>query len=72
MSGLPEPTPPAGWGYSYLDHSTGYYGAIFVLAALMKRRRTGRGCYIDLVADRNRSHAFRHRRPRSAGYRKTH
>jgi len=45
---LPEPRPPAGWGYSYLDHSTGYYGAIFVLAALMKRRRTGRGCYIDL------------------------
>jgi crotonobetainyl-CoA:carnitine CoA-transferase CaiB-like acyl-CoA transferase len=48
MSGLPEPMPPAGWGYSYLDHSTGYYGAIFVLAALMNRRRTGQGCYIDL------------------------
>jgi crotonobetainyl-CoA:carnitine CoA-transferase CaiB-like acyl-CoA transferase len=48
MSGLPPPMPPAGWGYSYLDHSTGYYGAIMVLAALMKRRRTGRGCYIDL------------------------
>jgi crotonobetainyl-CoA:carnitine CoA-transferase CaiB-like acyl-CoA transferase len=48
MSGLPEPMPPAGWGYSYLDHSTGYYGAVLVLAALMKRRRTGRGCYIDL------------------------
>ena len=48
MSGLPDPAPPAGWGYSYLDHSTGYYGAIFVLAALMKCRRTGQGCYIDL------------------------
>jgi crotonobetainyl-CoA:carnitine CoA-transferase CaiB-like acyl-CoA transferase len=48
MSGLPEPMPPAGWGYSYLDHSTGYYGAIFVLAALVRRRRTGQGCYIDL------------------------
>jgi crotonobetainyl-CoA:carnitine CoA-transferase CaiB-like acyl-CoA transferase len=48
MSGLSEPMPPAGWGYSYLDHSTGYYGAMFVLAAMMKRRRTGRGCYIDL------------------------
>jgi crotonobetainyl-CoA:carnitine CoA-transferase CaiB-like acyl-CoA transferase len=48
MSGLPEPMPPAGWGYSYLDHSTGYYGAIMVLAAILKRRRTGRGCYIDL------------------------
>src|SRR5262249_39919217 len=48
MSGLPDPMPPAGWGYSYLDHSTGYYGAIHVLAALLQRRRTGRGCYIDL------------------------
>jgi crotonobetainyl-CoA:carnitine CoA-transferase CaiB-like acyl-CoA transferase len=48
MSGFPEPMPPAGWGYSYLDHSTGYYGAILVLAALLRRRRTGQGCYIDL------------------------
>jgi crotonobetainyl-CoA:carnitine CoA-transferase CaiB-like acyl-CoA transferase len=48
MSGSPEPMPPAGWGYSYLDHSTGYYGAMHALAALLQRRRTGRGCYIDL------------------------
>lgn len=48
MSGLPEPMPPAGWGYSYLDHSTGYYGAMHVLAALMQRQRTGQGCYIDI------------------------
>ena len=48
MSGLPEPMPPAGWGYSYLDHSTGYYGALHVMLALLNRRRTGRGCYIDL------------------------
>jgi crotonobetainyl-CoA:carnitine CoA-transferase CaiB-like acyl-CoA transferase len=48
LSGLPEPMPPAGWGYSYLDHSTGYYGAMLVLTALLQRRRTGRGCYIDL------------------------
>ncbi len=48
MSGLPEPMPPAGWGYSYLDHSTGYYGAMHVLAALMQRRRTGQGCYLDI------------------------
>jgi crotonobetainyl-CoA:carnitine CoA-transferase CaiB-like acyl-CoA transferase len=48
MSGLPEPRPPAGWGYSYLDHSTGYYGAMLVMAALMKRRRTGEGCYLDV------------------------
>jgi crotonobetainyl-CoA:carnitine CoA-transferase CaiB-like acyl-CoA transferase len=48
MSGLPDPMQPAGWGYSYLDHSTGYYGAIYVLAALLRLKRTGRGCYIDL------------------------
>src|SRR5260370_30655974 len=48
MSGLPDPMPPAGWGYSYLDHSPGYYGAIYVLAALLRRKRTGSGCYIDL------------------------
>lgn len=48
MSGLPDPMPPAGWGYSYLDHSTGYYGAIHVLMALMQRRKTGQGCYLDL------------------------
>lgn len=48
MSGLPEPRPPAGWGYSYLDHSTGYYGAIMVLAALLRQKRTGRGCYLDI------------------------
>ena len=48
MSGLPEPMPPAGWGYSYLDHSTGYYGAILVLAALLRQKRSGRGCYLDV------------------------
>ena len=48
MSGLPEPMPPAGWGYSYLDHSTGYYGAMLAIVALLKRRRTGQGCYIDV------------------------
>ena len=48
MSGLPEPMPPAGWGYSYLNHSTGYYGAMHVMMALLNRRKTGRGCYIDL------------------------
>src|SRR5215831_9500635 len=47
MSGLPDPMQPAGWGYSYLDHSTGYYGAMLVLVALLKRRKTGVGCYID-------------------------
>lgn len=48
LSGLPEPMPPAGWGYSYLNHSTGYYGAMHILMALIQRRKTGQGCYIDL------------------------
>lgn len=48
MSGFAEPMQPAGWGYSYLDHSTGYYGAILVLAALYRLKRTGKGCYMDI------------------------
>jgi crotonobetainyl-CoA:carnitine CoA-transferase CaiB-like acyl-CoA transferase len=47
MSGLPD-QPPAGWGYSYLDHTAGYYGAAAVLLALHHRARTGDGQYIDL------------------------
>jgi crotonobetainyl-CoA:carnitine CoA-transferase CaiB-like acyl-CoA transferase len=47
MSGLPG-RPPAGWGYSYLDHTAGYYGAAAILLALHHRARTGEGQYIDL------------------------
>ena len=48
QSGLPEPHPPAGWGYSYLDHSPGYFGAIMLMAAIRRQRATGTGCYIDM------------------------
>ncbi len=48
LSGLPEPRPPAGWGYSYLDHSPGYFGAIMLMAALRRQRLEGAGCYIDM------------------------
>jgi len=48
MSGLPEPYPPAGWGYSYLDHSPGYFGAMLLMIALHRQRQTGVGAYIDL------------------------
>ncbi len=48
QSGLPEPYPPAGWGYSYLDHTGAYYGAMAVLCALHHRHRTGEGQYIDM------------------------
>lgn len=46
--GLPE-MPPAGWGYSYMDHTAGYYGAVAVLQAVYYRNRTGRGQFIDLA-----------------------
>jgi crotonobetainyl-CoA:carnitine CoA-transferase CaiB-like acyl-CoA transferase len=48
LSGLPEPRPPAGWGYSYLDHSPGYFGAIMLMAAIRRQRLSGTGCYIDM------------------------
>ena len=48
LSGLPEPRPPAGWGYSYLDHSPGYFGAIMLMAAIRRQRVDGTGCYIDM------------------------
>jgi crotonobetainyl-CoA:carnitine CoA-transferase CaiB-like acyl-CoA transferase len=47
MSGLPEPAPPAGWGYSYLDWFGAYTLALAVLAALNHRARTGQGQWID-------------------------
>jgi len=47
MSGLPEPFPPAGWGYSYLDWFGAYNMANAVLAALYRRNRTGKSVYID-------------------------
>ena len=48
MSGLPEPYQPAGWGYSYLDHSPGYFGAMLMMAALRRQRTEGTGAYIDM------------------------
>jgi len=47
ITGRPE-LPPSGWGYSYMDHTGGYYGAMAILAALLHRRRTGEGQHIDL------------------------
>jgi crotonobetainyl-CoA:carnitine CoA-transferase CaiB-like acyl-CoA transferase len=46
-SGLPG-LPPAGWGYSYMDHTGAYVGAIAMLAALHHRNRSGEGQWIDL------------------------
>ncbi len=47
MSGLPGEE-PAGWGFSYMDHTAGYYGAMACMMALHHRNRTGEGQWIDL------------------------
>lgn len=47
MSGLPEPAPPAGWGYSFLDWFGANSMALAVLAAIYHRQQTGEGQWID-------------------------
>lgn len=47
MVGLPEPYPPAGWGYSYSDWTGAYNMALAILAGLTYQRRTGKGIWID-------------------------
>jgi benzylsuccinate CoA-transferase BbsF subunit len=46
-SGLPE-REPAGWGYSYMDHTGAYIMAIAILLALLHRQRSGEGQWVDL------------------------
>jgi crotonobetainyl-CoA:carnitine CoA-transferase CaiB-like acyl-CoA transferase len=46
-SGLPD-QPPAGWGYSYMDHTGAYYMAMAILMALYHRNRTGEGQWVDM------------------------
>lgn len=46
-SGLPD-LPPAGWGYSYMDHHGGNVMALAILAALVHRNRTGEGQWVDM------------------------
>jgi len=40
---------PAGWGYSYMDHTGGYYMAMAIMLALLHRDRTGEGQWVDLA-----------------------
>jgi crotonobetainyl-CoA:carnitine CoA-transferase CaiB-like acyl-CoA transferase len=47
-SGLPD-QPPAGWGYSYMDHTGGYYMAMAIMLALLHRQKTGEGQWVDLA-----------------------
>ncbi len=46
-SGLPD-MPPAGWGYSYMDHHGGYFMTVGILAALCHRLQTGEGQWVDM------------------------
>ena len=46
-SGLPDKE-PAGWGYSYMDHTGGYYMAMAILLALIHREKTGEGQWVDM------------------------
>lgn len=39
---------PAGWGYSYMDHTGGYYMAMAILMALWHREQTGEGQWVDM------------------------
>ena len=47
-SGLPD-LPPAGWGFSYMDHMGANAMAIAVMAGLIHRNRTGNGQWIDMA-----------------------
>ena len=46
-SALPD-REPAGWGYSFMDHTGGYVMAEAILFALVHRQRTGEGQWVDL------------------------
>ncbi len=41
--------PPAGWGYSYMDHMGANQMAVAILAGLVHRNRTGEGQWIDMA-----------------------
>lgn len=41
--------PPAGWGYSYMDHTGGYYMCMAIMLALLHRQQTGEGQWVDLA-----------------------
>jgi crotonobetainyl-CoA:carnitine CoA-transferase CaiB-like acyl-CoA transferase len=47
MGGLPEPAPPSGWGYSYLDWLGAYSFTLAITSALYQREVTGHGQWID-------------------------
>ncbi len=48
LGGLPGDE-PSGWGFSYMDHTSGYYAAMAALQALHHRQRTGEGQWVDVA-----------------------
>jgi crotonobetainyl-CoA:carnitine CoA-transferase CaiB-like acyl-CoA transferase len=47
LSGFPG-MQPAGWGFSYMDHTGGYMAAMAIMIALYQRDHTGVGEHVDL------------------------
>ena len=47
MAGLPEPAPPVGWGYVFMDWFGAFNLAAAMLTALNYKARTGKGQWID-------------------------
>jgi benzylsuccinate CoA-transferase BbsF subunit len=47
-SGLPD-LPPAGWGFSFMDHMGANMMAIATMSGLVHRNRTGEGQWIDMA-----------------------
>ena len=41
--------PPAGWGFSYMDHHGANFMAVAILGAILHRQRTGEGQWIDMA-----------------------
>ena len=48
-SGLPD-MPPAGWGYSFMDHGAAYFMAMAIMLALHHREVTGEGQWVDMAS----------------------
>ena len=67
-SGLPD-QPPAGWGFSYMDHMGANFMAVAILAGLIHRNRTGEGQWIDMACTEAGVVAVRARPPRLHGER---
>jgi crotonobetainyl-CoA:carnitine CoA-transferase CaiB-like acyl-CoA transferase len=49
LMGYPDDPPTRPGTIVYADNISGFYGAFAVLGALLRRRLTGKGCFIDLA-----------------------